>query len=158
MVAGCAECCFAIQEFKAEERRKKRKMPKPRFITELPANAIGFLITPDGPFGLWRAGDEEGRAYQIAAYDRWKRKQQESSTTPRPTTSEPETNPEPDHKDEAASRPENKRHSRWRIKSVPVPPPVPAHGPVRSAHGLVSLLPMGFCFVGVLRHRHTERQ
>ena len=113
MVAGCAECCFVIQEFKAEERRTQRKRPKPRGMTELPANAIGFLSTPDGPFGLWRAGDEEGRAYQIAAYDRWKRKQQESSTTPRPTTSEPETNPEPDHKDEAtSSRPEKKRRVR----------------------------------------------
>ena len=112
MVESCA--CFGVQEFKdeAEKLRTKEQRPNPRGTTVLPANAIGFLSTPDGPFGIFRPGDEEGKAYQWALYQKWKRKQQELSTTPRPTTSEPETNPEPDHKDEAASRPENKRHSR----------------------------------------------
>ena len=45
----------------------------------------------------------------------------------------------------------------------PVPPPWdaaidPAHGPVRSdsAHGLVSLLGVGFCFVGVLLQKQRQ--
>ena len=155
MVESCA--CFGVQEFKdeAEKLREKEKGPNPRGTTVLPANAIGFFSTPDGPFGIFKPGDEEGKSYQVAkaaaieghtkeqmspsylcdpsewptmGFDdeyqgettppinedpKWKRKQQELSTTPRPTTSETETDPEPDHKDEAtSSRPEKKRRVR----------------------------------------------
>ena len=134
-----------------DEERKAYQIAK----AILPANAIGFFSTPDGPFGIFKPGDEEGKSYQVAkaaaieghtkeqmspsylcdpsewptmGFDdeyqgettppinedpKWKRKQQELSTTPRPTTSETETDPEPDHKDEAtSSRPEKKRRVR----------------------------------------------